>query len=696
MPTIDMRNIKKIYNPSNNRTYKKVTTVVNGVETPVWKGTWKYTINIGDYVSSIKYKIDNGNWTTISSNTTLEVDSGKTLYIQALSYNTDDVYWHYTSYNFSNTVTESNNGGSVTIYQTRERIYYTSTIVAGYYVNTVRAYVGSGTWSEAASSVTVSHLYEDTVHYEAVSYDTDNAQWDYSGALSGSFSNSTSTQVAISQTRTLQKYTITWMNYDGTVLETDTNVEYGLTPSYDGSTPTKPQDNTYTYTFNGWSPSVTTVTGNQTYTAQFSSSYRYYSSNVYVGTNCARVRAKVDGGSWSSWDSSSVYLTHTYNQTIYWEAESISDTSQYYYTGSTSGSFSGGDGASYTVSFTQNIQQYVVTISGTRCSANKSSGTYAYGTVITWTANTNCAFNSSGTSTTSTATITGAGTYTKSANYVNCTTSGTNCSANKTGWMSYGETITWTANNEYHFGSSNSTTTTTDSAIAGSLSKTASINNYRIYIYNDSSNYSIYCGSYTIPEDDSIVYGTYAYGTTVTIPSCYPNVSPYTASGTRTVTVTGDVNLRLVVTYQSAGMVDTHAISYFGATYISQSYRGGPGSAIWGNDAGGYNPLPSSEDTHIQLVYSGTTYIAPIPSDVKTMGYYWGSDDSYGPYTANCIVGSGTIAWFIRAYSEDDTDVEVYVTLQNKGSSSNYNKFTSSSCVYGRYVSANYICSWSS
>lgn len=64
-------------------------------------------------------------------------------------------------------------------------------------------------------------------------------------------------------------YTVTWLNYDGTVLELDENVHEGEDPSYDGPTPVKPSDETYNYTFSGWEPDLELVHGNQTYTAVF-------------------------------------------------------------------------------------------------------------------------------------------------------------------------------------------------------------------------------------------------------------------------------------------------------------------------------------------------------------------------------------------------------------------------------------------
>lgn len=59
-------------------------------------------------------------------------------------------------------------------------------------------------------------------------------------------------------------YTVVWKNWDGTVLETDTNVEPGTTPSYDWDTPTREG-----YSFIWWQPSISPVTESIEYTAQF-------------------------------------------------------------------------------------------------------------------------------------------------------------------------------------------------------------------------------------------------------------------------------------------------------------------------------------------------------------------------------------------------------------------------------------------
>ena len=65
-------------------------------------------------------------------------------------------------------------------------------------------------------------------------------------------------------------YTVQWLNADGTLLETDEGLAYGDMPSYDSSEPTLAGDGTLAYAFKGWSPEISEVTGDATYTAAYS------------------------------------------------------------------------------------------------------------------------------------------------------------------------------------------------------------------------------------------------------------------------------------------------------------------------------------------------------------------------------------------------------------------------------------------
>ncbi len=62
-------------------------------------------------------------------------------------------------------------------------------------------------------------------------------------------------------------YTVTFKDYDGTVLSSET-YHYGdqVTAPAD---PVRPSDGTYLYTFSGWTPAVTACTGDATYTATY-------------------------------------------------------------------------------------------------------------------------------------------------------------------------------------------------------------------------------------------------------------------------------------------------------------------------------------------------------------------------------------------------------------------------------------------
>ena len=99
-----------------------------------------------------------------------------------------------------------------------------------------------------------------------------------SGSSSGKTSETSSGKSGSSSrsetsSTTSKKYTITWKNYNGTVLETDRNVPEGTTPTYDGNTPTRASDSVFVYTWNGWTPEIEEVSRNRTYTATFSTEY---------------------------------------------------------------------------------------------------------------------------------------------------------------------------------------------------------------------------------------------------------------------------------------------------------------------------------------------------------------------------------------------------------------------------------------
>ena len=77
----------------------------------------------------------------------------------------------------------------------------------------------------------------------------------------------------------LRSYTVRWLNWDGAELYRTTE-EYGATPVYGGVTPTRADDGVNSYTFSGWNQTVTAVTGDTTYTAQFTVTCRHADTEI--------------------------------------------------------------------------------------------------------------------------------------------------------------------------------------------------------------------------------------------------------------------------------------------------------------------------------------------------------------------------------------------------------------------------------
>ena len=79
---------------------------------------------------------------------------------------------------------------------------------------------------------------------------------------------------------TLNQYQITFYDWNGIVLQSEL-VNYGEMPTYTGVTPTREADTQYTYTFTGWSPELSMVTGHLSYYAQYESTLNQYEVTFY-------------------------------------------------------------------------------------------------------------------------------------------------------------------------------------------------------------------------------------------------------------------------------------------------------------------------------------------------------------------------------------------------------------------------------
>ena len=75
----------------------------------------------------------------------------------------------------------------------------------------------------------------------------------------------------------IDTFDIKFVNYDGSVLRSS-KAAYNTTPVYGGDTPIKKSDADNEYTFSGWSPEITKVTGEAVYEAQFTATEHHFKS----------------------------------------------------------------------------------------------------------------------------------------------------------------------------------------------------------------------------------------------------------------------------------------------------------------------------------------------------------------------------------------------------------------------------------
>lgn len=178
------------------------------------------------------------------------------------------------------------------------------------------------------TAYTVKHWQQNLENNEYTLFETQNLTGTTDTEVTPAVKNYTGFTAPATQTKTIaadgsmeiayyytrNTYTITWVDGNGTTIETDEAVKYGATPVYTGATPTKAEDDDYTYTFNDtWSPAITSVTRDATYTAQFNAVSKetgFYVDIVDVNNATKKLTINTNGWTSSGWP-------YTVNEVVY-------------------------------------------------------------------------------------------------------------------------------------------------------------------------------------------------------------------------------------------------------------------------------------------------------------------------------------------------------------------------------------------
>jgi len=184
------------------------------------------------------------------------------------------------------------NGGKtidVRFWSTAQNAYIKTANQYTFTIDTVaRAQNYSVTWKNGSTTLESDSVIEGSAPKYNGTFPTKTSTAEYTYSFAGWSTSSTGTAISESDlpkvsgnvtyyaifNQTKNKYTITWKDYNDSILKSET-LEYGATPTYSG-TPTRDNTAEYTYAFEGWSPSIAMVTKDATYTATYSQTKNKY------------------------------------------------------------------------------------------------------------------------------------------------------------------------------------------------------------------------------------------------------------------------------------------------------------------------------------------------------------------------------------------------------------------------------------
>lgn len=123
----------------------------------------------------------------------------------------------------------------------------------------------------------------------------------------------------------IEEFTVTWKDDNGDILETDTNVLSGTLPTYNSEIPTKESnEDHYDYVFKGWTPEITKVTKDITYTAVYDKVFDTYTITWLDSDNKILNKAQVEHGTIPSFSLPEDTVEWEYTS---WDKEVVAATS---------------------------------------------------------------------------------------------------------------------------------------------------------------------------------------------------------------------------------------------------------------------------------------------------------------------------------------------------------------------------------